>query len=254
VTRIAFVALFLLTTAPAYAQSSGNRPAPAARRGAIGGFLTVGGGYQSATKGFTDSSTFAVNAENAQLSTAYEIESGPILSLAGGIRFTRLLSAGAAFTRYSVSGAGALTASIPHPFFFNRPRQISGDISGLDRREHAVHIQVRATVPAGRNLEVGVYGGPSFFSVTQTVVSSVDYDEEYPYDTATFSGAPTKSADESGIGFNVGGEITYLFTRQVGVTGGVQFARASLSIPGADGDVDITAGGLQTLVGLHVKF
>ena len=247
-TRIVFATLLLMTAAPVSAQSSGSGPA------GVGGFFIVGGGFQSGTKGFTDSSTFTANAETAQLSTEYEIKSGPIFSVAGGLRFTRLLSAGAAFTRYSVEGSGALTASIPHPFFFNRPRQVSGDVSGLDRREDAVHVQLRAAVPAGDHLEVGVYGGPSFFSVNQTVVTSVEYDETYPYDTATFAGAPTTVAKKNGVGFNVGGDVTYFFATQVGVSGGVQFARASLSVPGAGGDVDITAGGLQTIVGLHVKF
>jgi hypothetical protein len=242
VTRIAIAALVLLTAAPAFAQSG------------LGGYVIVGGGYQSGTKGFTDSSTFTVNAETAQLSTEYEIESGPVFNVAGGVRFTRMLSAGAAFTRYSVSGSGALTASIPHPFFFNRPRQISGDVSGLDRNENVVHVQLRAAVPVASKLEVGVYGGPSFFSVSQTVVTSVNYTESYPYDTATFANAPTTKADKSGVGFNVGGDVTYFFTAKLGVAGGVQFSRASLSIPGAGGDVDITAGGLQTLVGLHARF
>jgi hypothetical protein len=127
-------------------------------------------------------------------------------------------------------------------------------VSGLDRRETAVHIQLRAAAPVRRNLEVAVFGGPSFFSVNQMVVGSVDYAEQYPYDTATFTSAPTKDADTSGIGYNVGGDVTYFFSRQVGVSGGAQFSRASLSIPGANGDVDTTAGGLQTIVGLHVKF
>jgi hypothetical protein len=121
VIRIALVALLLLTATPAHAQSSGRRPAPAPKKHSIGGFLAAGGGYQSGTKGFTDSSTFQANAEAAQLSTNYAGKSGPIFGVAGGVRFTRLLTAGAAFTRQSVSTTGTVAASIPHPFFFDRP-------------------------------------------------------------------------------------------------------------------------------------
>jgi hypothetical protein len=55
--------------------------------------------------------------------------------------------------------------------------------------------------------------------VKQGIVTDFEITEAYPYDTATFSRGITTTVDESKVGFNVGADVGYFFTRQVGVGG-----------------------------------
>ena len=144
---------------------------------------------------------------------------------------------------------------MPHPFFFNQGRQVSGAID-TTREELAVHVQVRALLPLkNRRMQAMVFGGPSFFDVKQDLVSDFEITETYPYDTATFSRGMTTTAKESKIGFNAGADVGYFFSRQVGVGATVQFAGATIDLdaPGG-GTVEVKAGGLQVGGGLRLRF
>ena len=127
---------------------------------------------------------------------------------------------------------------------------------GLKREELAVHIQARALFTPKRTIQVMVFGGPSFFSVKQGIVNDFEVTEAYPYDTATFSRGVTSTADESKIGFNVGADVGYFFSRQVGVGGSVQWAGTSMEVPasGGTGTFERKAGGLQAGGGLRLRF
>jgi hypothetical protein len=144
---------------------------------------------------------------------------------------------------------------VPHPFFFNRPRSVSGEAAGLRREELAVHVQARAVLPVTRRVQVMVFGGPSFYQVRQGLVHEVAYSESYPYDEATFDGATTGRAEQSPYGFNVGGDVAYFFSRQVGVGFGAQYAGTTVHLPSADGGtVEARAGGSQAGAGLRLRF
>ena len=96
-----------------------------------------------------------------------------------------------------------MTARIPHPFFFDQDRQISGAQGDLRREETAVHLQVIWVASVKEALDLQVFGGPTFFDVKQDLVTDVLFTQVYPYDTATFTGLTTGNQSESTIGFNV---------------------------------------------------
>jgi hypothetical protein len=78
----------------------------------------------------------------------------------------------------------------------------------------------------------------------------------YPYDSATFSRGITTKVDESTIGFNVGTDIGYFFTRQIGVGASVQWAATTIDAPASSGTgtFDIKAGGFEVGAGLRLRF
>jgi len=237
-------------TRPAPKTAPKPRPAPIDRV-----YLSVNGMFQGAGTDFEDTLTYLENAEDAQVVSDYTVESGPGLDIAGGVVVLRGLGIGVGVTRSSRSSAAAITGSIPHPFFFNQPRSIAGDVSDLTREELAVHIQVRGVFPVGRHVQVMMFGGPSFFKVEQELVTSILYTDSYPYDAAAFDSAVTATSEESKIGANVGGDFGYFFTRQVGVGIGAQYTKASLEFSSADGDtVKVKAGGFQIVGGLRLRF
>jgi hypothetical protein len=102
---------------------------------------------------------------------------------------------------------------------------------------------------------VRLFAGPSYFTVEQEVVTGVETDEAYPFDTAEFRGATTRRAKGSAIGVNAGLEAARLFTRRVGIAGSVRYAAASIDLD-ADNtqSVSTTGGGLQAGLGLRILF
>lgn len=91
--------------------------------------------------------------------------------------------------------------------------------------------------------------------VEQDLVREVTADETYPYDTATFRRATTGAADGSGIGFNGGADITWLFARRVGAGLLLRYTRASIELTASDGrTVSSDGGGLQAGAGLRFAF
>jgi hypothetical protein len=248
----------VLTLAPCTSVEAQTRPVPrpAPRpQPAIAqrGFLSVGGLFQVGANDFVDSATIRENVENGRLETSYEVGTGPALDVSGGARVWRNLAMGVGVTRFSKSTVTSVDAQVPHPFFFNQPRTVTGDYSG-NRSELAVHVQVRGMFPVNNRVVVSVFGGPSFFQVKQTIVSDFDYTESYPFDTATFSRAVADDQSESKIGINVGGDVAFFFSRQVGVGVTAQYAGATVEMTTPSGTADVKAGGGQIGGGLRLRF
>lgn len=175
--------------------------------------------------------------------------------MAAGAVLWRHFGLGVGISRFSVSTASSLRATIPHPFFFNRSRSVSGDIADLKRDELAIHVQPRGTFSVGTRFQLMMFGGPSFFRVKQGVITDYTYSESYPFDDASFRDATTNTASISKIGFNAGGDVAFFFTRQVGVGATVQFSGATIDLPGALRSTQkVKVGGGQAGGGLRLRF
>jgi hypothetical protein len=216
-------------------------------------FISVNGLFQVTGNDFDDTATIRVNAENGRLETDYDVGGGLAFDVSGGVLVWRSLAVGAGLTRFSTSTLTTIVAQVPHPFFFSQPRSVSGEFEG-DRSELAVHIQAKWIAPLSTRLLVTVFGGPSFFQVEQTIVTDFDYSESYPFDTATFSRAITNTQSESKMGFNVGGDVAYFFSNDVGVGGTLQYSGATVEMTVPSGTADVKAGGLQVGGGLRLRF
>ncbi len=216
-------------------------------------FFSAGGLFQVNSNDFTDTATIRRNAENGRLETAYDVGGGVAFEASGSYLVWKQLAVGVGLTLFSSSTTTEIDAQVPHPFFFNTPRTVTGEFDG-DRSETAVHVQARWLVPINTNMTVTVFGGPSFFSVKQDIVSDFEYSESYPFDTATFTRAIASSQSESAIGFNVGGDVSYFFTPNVGVGGMVQYSGATVEMTVPSGTADVKAGGLQVGGGIRLRF
>ncbi len=218
-------------------------------------FVSVNGAYQATSNDFRDSSSFRVNAEDGQLGVAYDVQAGPAFDIAVGATVWRQLGIGVGVSRFSRTTESTIAASVPHPFFFNRARSVSGTAGGLSRNETAVHVQARGTFPVHQRLVVMVFGGPSFFRVSQDMVTDFTYAETYPYDTATFSGPVTTNAKKGKVGFNAGADVAYFFGRQIGAGVTVKVAGTTVDLPSiGGGTAEVKAGGTQVGGGLRLRF
>jgi hypothetical protein len=179
--------------------------------------VSVNGMYQINSNDFQDTATFRENAEDGQFSTDYDVKGGPAFDIAGGATLWRQLGLGVGVSYFSRSTGASLNASVPHPFFFDLARSVNGTVADLSRKELGVHVQARGIFPVTPRLLVMVFGGPSFFQVTQGVATDFTYLDSYPYDSASFETAVTTTAKKNKVGFNAGGDVAFFFTRQVGV-------------------------------------
>lgn len=110
--------------------------------------------------------------------------------------------------------AATVSAASPHPFCFNQPRTVTGEIDAA-RTETDVHVQVNVAVLTTRRLYVIVGGGPSIFLVKQARLDTLSYDITYPFDTATFTGATTTVRSKKGYGGNAELDVVAPLTRRV---------------------------------------
>jgi opacity protein-like surface antigen len=244
---VAFAASAEAQTRPA------PRPAPARPMISERVFVAIDGMYQVGSNDFTDTATIRENAEDGRFETDYQVKAGPAFNVSGGGLLWRNLAIGVGITRFSKSTTTALNASVPHPFFFNQPRSVTGEFEG-SRSELAVHVQVRGMIPVSDRIQVTLFGGPSFFTIEQSIVSDFDFTESYPFETATFTRAVADTQSESKMGFNVGGDVSYFFSRQVGVGVTAQHAGATVEMAVPSGAADVKAGGGQIGGGLRLRF
>ncbi len=212
-------------------------------------FIGVSGGWQASTTTFDDARSFALNVETARFTSDYEVAGNAMFEVGGRVRLWRDLGVGVAATRYADTRDIAIAATLPHPFLFRRDRQIDGLAAG-ERTELAGHLEAVYLARFGPRLHAMFFGGPSFFTVEQTVVTAIDFAEQFPFDEATFRSATVTTESPTKTGFNVGVDVGYYFTKQVGAGGLVRFSRAT--VPLSLGDVD--AGGLTAGAGLRLKF
>ena len=210
---------------------------------------------QVTSRTLTQSFTVPINVEPAPIATSIDLKSAPMFDIGGSYRFLHHLAAGLSVTSLSRNVDGTLNAQIPHPFFFNQLRSISGGLSGLQHKETGVHIYAMYFIPVNRKLDVGVFGGPSHFSAKQDFVTDVDYTSSYPFDTATFTGAPTETVKGSATGYNAGVDVSWRLSNVLAVGGLVRFTGASKTLTAASGnDVDVKIGGVQTGAGVRLLF
>ena len=241
------------------AQPAGS-PRPSAKAGPSAwqtwlgaGYISVSGIYQGGSSSFTDSFSFPQYAEQAHLSASYPAYNGAGVDGGGWFRIWKGFGVGVAASWFAKTGSIEVDASIPHPLYLERDRQIAGSSSSR-REEIAAHLQAGWVITAGRRLVVTVGGGPSWFSVKQDVVTGVRWSESYPYDTATFAGADSAGSNESALGYNAGVDVGYYVTRNFGIGGLVRFSRARVSLASPSGASTIDAGGVQAGVGLRLRF
>src|SRR5215510_14306881 len=123
---IGTVLLLGLIVAPAVAQTRPAPQRPPSPKNRV--FVGVDGVFQTGVKGFDETVTFHKNAEDGTFSAGYDVKSAPAFNVSGGAMVTPRFGVAISVSRFSHSTPTSFSASVPHPFVFNQPRAISGDI------------------------------------------------------------------------------------------------------------------------------
>lgn len=217
------------------------------------GFLAVNGGMLSGSEGLRQAQDFEhalFGPEMGRRETVYPDGGGTTFDVAGGVKVWRQLAVGGGVSRFSRQDDLRVTAQLPHPFYFDRAREIMRTEPNIAREETAVHLQAMWVAPVGASVEIALFGGASFFTVTQEVATGINFTQTYPYDSATFVSVERNAPSESAIGFNAGADVGVYFTRMVGVGGTIRYTQATVEL----GGTEFAAGGLLASGGLRLRF
>jgi len=239
--------------APA-AAAQASRRAPGSSSSLPKGLLSANIGGNLSSHDFTNQFTFDLYREQAHVDTQYGVPSALAIDIGGGFRVWRNLAAVVAVTNSQSKADASITAQVPHPFFLNKARSISGTAPNLSREETAVHLDVAYMAPLSRRLLLIAFGGASIFSVNQDVVTAIAIGETYPYDEATFTNATSTRASDSPVGFNVGADLAYRMWPSFGFGGTMRFSHATAKFTSGNvstGSLDvggvIVSGGVRWL-------
>lgn len=217
------------------------------------GYIAVNGGGQFGTHDLTTSKTFDLYGESASITTAQQVKSGGLFDIGGAYRvWGNNLLAGASISHFASTDDVAITGQIPDPRFFGQLRNVSTTQGGAKNSQTALHLDAIYMIPIANKLDVGVFGGPSIFWVSQDTVGNVAVTEPAPTLTASMQNV---SKTEAGI--NLGADVQYVVYQAaslgtVAVGGLIRYTWADATIEGAD--KKLTVGGFQLGGGVRFRF
>lgn len=241
-------AVFLMAgVAPALAQSDDLK----------GRFsLHANGGFQSGTDTARRTFVFRAYGEDARFDETHETQDGTLLDLGGSIQIWEQLRVGASYSQLTKADSTRLTGTVPHPTAINLPRTIDPQTLSMAHDEKATHLYVAWVVPINDKLDVAVLGGPSFFSLTQGIVTGVSIREVSgpPWPQVAVDGVTTGEFKKNAIGVHVGADVSYMVTPNFGLGGFLRFAQGSIDVPSLGDERPLNVGGIQAGGGVRVRF
>ena len=223
-------------------------------------FVNLSFGVDTGTTEIAQSGTLPdlIYGEPATFQTDAEFGSFAIFDLAVGARIYRNVGVAIAYHTGGTTGDGTISGTVPHPQFFDRPRSFTQAFDDAERDEHATHLQIGWMVPVNDKFDVFIYGGPSFYQVTQEMVTNISFTEQGPPYTSVTVLANVQRQKENATGYNFGVDGTYFaYTAdqwRLGVGGFLRFtgATAKFNVGGTTFETD--AGGVQFGFGARLRF
>lgn len=215
--------------------------------------IAINGGIQTGSDTLTQSFSLQKNAEPEPITVGIDAKRGGLFDAGIVVRLKGQFGVGVSATLVTHESNADVSASVPHPFFFNQPRSVTGT-TPVSRTEIAGHIDAVYIVP-GHSVDLLLSAGPSVIAVDQTLVTDIMYAEAYPYDTATFTAATSVHAKKTVLGYHAGADVTWKLSSRFGLGGMVRYTRATATLSPAPGNsVTDHAGGLQAGGGIRIGF
>ncbi len=211
------------------------------------GFVNVNVGFQAGSHALSVTSPFELYGETGTVTSATDVSSGGLFDVSAGYKVWRNLAIGVGFSTTGGSSDAAFTAQVPDPGVFDQLRTVTGTVTDLDHREQTFYITGTWMIPVTTKVDVGLAFGPAFFSTNQDLPTSVTVTEPGPtVDQAS------GEVSESGVGFHLAVDATYLVTPRIGVGALARYTYGSVDIDGATDK--LTVGGFQLGIGARFRF
>jgi hypothetical protein len=216
--------------------------------------LLVNGAYHASTKRFTDAATFTEFLEQRSSSRNYDGGTGLVFEVGGIYSITSSFGVMGSIELFDGDNDAAFREIVPHPLFFDQDRSVEGSVSSLSYSEKALHLDAVYTRKAS-SFTVDLYGGPSFFLTQTELITEIISISGYPFDELTLGETSVAKFQESSLGFNVGGALTFRLSRLFGIGIQARYSRATVSLKrdGAEA-IDFSAGGFRAGGGIRLAF
>jgi Outer membrane protein beta-barrel domain len=210
-------------------------------------FIDINGGYQAASHDFTATSTPTIYDEQARIVTSQKVGGGGLFDIAAGYRVWHDIAVSLGFTYAGNKSDAQVAASIPNPVFFDQPVTRTLTAPGLKHTEDTINLDLVWSSPINDRMDAALSFGPSFIHVKQDVVTSVNVVNG----TQDVSGPVTESQSKTAVGFNIGGDFTYLLQPRVGVGAMARYVYGKTDLTSVNG---LTLGGFQIGGGVRLRF
>jgi hypothetical protein len=213
-------------------------------------------GIQVGDNSLERTDTFDLYEETATVDISQTINNGAFIDFGGAVRVSGNFGVGFSYGFVTNSGDGTASGSLPHPLFFDQPRTFTTSVDDLKHSEQSFHFHAVYFIPFTEKVDFTVSGGPSIFTVKQGLIRSVIFSEIPP----TFSSVTIDSVDivevkNTGWGFNIGADMTYLLTPRIGVAALIRYTHGGVDLEMSESQVaEITAGGFQLGGGVRYRF
>jgi hypothetical protein len=250
----------ILAASPAVAQTT---PAAPAKAGVSGVWIDVNFiALSPAQKAQTYTWTTMLYGEPATAATAYPaLPTAYGVGLEGGYQFKNGLGFGLHWTQATYDYSVGLALSIPHPFYYNAyASDADTTASSLTRKDTAVDISVTYVPHTPDRWRIRLFGGPTYFSVSQEMVSDIGYDQIYgfspSYNLVTITDFSQETVEGNTWGFHGGADVAYFFSRHVGVGGVVRVNGGSVDVdePLSEQKATLKLGGVLLGAGVRFRF
>lgn len=215
--------------------------------------LLINGYARVAAPEFKDRVDPLVTFERAAIDVTYK----PSVGIGGGVGLARRLSSRfgvlAAVSFGSTKADVAAKGFLPHPLYFNEPREVEGSDT-VNGSQMIVDVLATGFWQKGSRWTILAGAGPALVRASQDVVDGVIANETFPYDTVTVTGLQTTKASGTGIGVTGMLDVTRALGPRAGLAVFAQYTVATAKTGDEDARVEINAGGLRVGLGLRFRW
>lgn len=219
--------------------------------------IYVNGAMQISSEKLIDQFEYRAYGEAARFESSHVISDAPMGDVGGSLRLWRELSVGGSYAHIETTDGTTLTGHVPHPLEANNPRVITPQSLSFIHRAQVGHAFGAWRIPVVDKLDVSVFGGASFFNVTQGVVTNVTVAEAGgpPFTAVDVEQVQRGKHRRNGVGGHAGVDVTYLLTTSVGVGLLVRYSNGLVRLPSAGSrTLSLTVGGLELGGGVRFRF
>lgn len=237
-------AILAVAAAPAHAQSSawGDN-----------GYVSINALYDVAALESTIDSEDDLYRETASYAVTQDVGARPVYDVTAGGRLRGNFGFGFGVSYAGSSKDSVLRGRVPSPFYFNQPRQLEGSTQ-IDREDLMVHLAALWLLPITESTQISVFGGPSWFQIKQETITGVNIEEQFPFDVVQFTNVELERRTATAWGFNAGFDVSYYFSRYLGVHGLLRYSKGTATVTATGVDSDVNVGGFHAGVGLRIRY
>jgi hypothetical protein len=182
------------------------------------------------------------------------------VDIGGTFMVTRMYGFGISYSRNSYDDVAGLATTVPHPTFYAAPASHTGETSELSRTDGAWNFSLAVLPIRTSRLEWRIVVGPSIISHSADMVQEVSYvqtaDPASPQQTVTISGVKTSEATATALGFHLGTDVAFYFSRMFGIGGGFRYSDGTATVdpePLSTLSQDVRVGSTQFFGGLRFR-